>query len=47
LNENLNSGIVIVDADESGTKAVSIPNGFTITDESILIEPLTAIIVKK
>ena len=47
LNENLNSGIVIVDADESGTKAVSIPNGFTITDEGILIEPLTVIIVKK
>ena len=47
MNENLSSGIVIVDADESGTTAVSNPNGFLITSEGIVIDPLTAIILKK
>ncbi|MUT64624.1 pullulanase [Paenibacillus sp. NEAU-GSW1] len=47
LTEDLQSGTVVVDNDEAGIAAVSAPSGFTLTADSITLDPLTAVIIKK
>ncbi|WP_233254395.1 pullulanase [Salipaludibacillus keqinensis] len=47
LDYDLTDGTVIVDADEAGATEVSSPAGFELSSDSISIEPLTAVVVKK
>ncbi|MCL6604556.1 MAG: pullulanase [Paenibacillus sp.] len=47
LSEDLTSGKVVVDNDEAGIVAVNHPTGFTLTSDSITLEPLTAVIIQK
>jgi secreted pullulanase len=47
LNEGLSSGNVIVDADEAGTTPVENPNGFSIQEGTVILDPLTVIVIKK
>ncbi len=46
FNENL-EGTVIVDSDEAGVNAVKSLSGAVITGNSVTMQPLTAIIIKK
>ncbi|WP_245712432.1 pullulanase [Anaerobacillus alkalilacustris] len=46
LNKNLLSGTVLVDSDEAGIEEVSERSGFTLTEDSITIEPLTTVVIK-
>lgn len=46
LSEDLTTGTVLVDNDEAGISAVSVPSGFELTASSIMLEPLTAVIIK-
>ncbi|MWC30355.1 pullulanase [Paenibacillus sp. MMS18-CY102] len=46
LSENLTVGTVLVDNDEAGVQAVTAPSGFTLTSQSITIDPLTAVIIQ-
>ncbi|WP_106769246.1 pullulanase [Paenibacillus faecalis] len=46
LNENLTSGLVLVDHDEAGATEVKNESGFTLTSQSITLEPLTAVVIK-
>lgn len=46
LTEDLTSGTVVVDNDEAGKDAVTSKSGFTLTNNSITIEPLTAVIIR-
>lgn len=43
----LQAGIVIVDADEAGTDAVSEPNGYSVQDGVLILDPLTVVVFKK
>ncbi|WP_313636949.1 pullulanase [Paenibacillus sp.] len=49
LSEDLTSGQVLVDNDEAGVTAIPTENqsGFSLTANSITLEPLTAVILKK
>ena len=47
LEDDLTSGIVLVDGDEAGVKEVSKRSGFTLSKNNIMIEPLTAVVIKK
>ena len=46
LQEDLTSGIVLVDDDEAGTTEVSNRSGFELTSSSITLEPLTAVVIR-
>lgn len=46
LSEDLTDGTVVVDNDEAGTAAVTTASGFTLTAESITIEPLGAVVIR-
>ncbi|MCR2806907.1 alpha-amylase family glycosyl hydrolase [Paenibacillus soyae] len=46
LKEDLTEGTVVVDNDEAGTTAVLSASGFTLTDSSITIDPLSAVIIR-
>ncbi|MNP14458.1 Bacterial Ig-like domain (group 2) [compost metagenome] len=46
LSEDLTSGTVVVDHDEAGTVEVSTRSGFSLTANSITIDPLSAVIIK-
>ncbi|WP_444684957.1 pullulanase [Alkalicoccus luteus] len=46
LDMDLTDGIVLADADEAGVTEVAEPNGFNLTEESLTIDPLTAVIVQ-
>ncbi|MFC5529059.1 pullulanase [Cohnella yongneupensis] len=46
LTEDLTSGTVVVDNDEAGTTEVGSRSGFTLTANSIRLQPLTAVIIK-
>ncbi|MBP3040373.1 pullulanase [Bacillaceae bacterium Marseille-Q3522] len=39
--------IIVVDNDEAGAEAVSEESGFTLTNETLTIEPLTTVVIKK
>ncbi|NMH70476.1 pullulanase [Bacillus sp. RO3] len=43
---NLSKGKVIVDNDEAGTKPVSKKSGFTLTKNTLTLEPLTTVVIK-
>jgi pullulanase len=47
LTEDLTGATVLVDNDEAGTTAVSDKSGFTLTSNSITLDPLSAVIIKK
>ncbi|WEK54490.1 MAG: pullulanase [Candidatus Cohnella colombiensis] len=47
LSEDLTSGTVLVDNDEAGIVEVSTRSGFTLTANSITLNPLSAVIIKK
>ena len=46
LQENLTSGIVLVDNDEAGVTEVSERSGFELTANSIALDPLTAVVIR-
>jgi len=46
FNADLTSGTVLVDSDEAGTEAVSEVSGVEISSNSILIDPLMAVVIK-
>ncbi|MEQ9092212.1 MAG: alpha-amylase family glycosyl hydrolase [Balneola sp.] len=46
LNVDLTSGLVLVDSDEAGTEAVSEVSGIQINSDSIIVDPLTSVIIK-
>jgi pullulanase len=46
LTEDLTGGIVLADNDEAGTVPVSQKSGFTLTANSITLDPLSAVIIK-
>jgi secreted pullulanase len=46
LNIDLSSGTVLVDSDESGTEAVSEVSGIRINSDSIIVDPLTSVVIK-
>ncbi len=46
LEEDITSGIVLVDSDEAGVEEVSEQTGFEISAQSITIEPLTTVVIK-
>lgn len=48
LSDDLTSGKVMVDSDEAGVTAIPVHNqtGFTLTANSIMLEPLTAVIIQ-
>ncbi|RCW77295.1 secreted pullulanase [Saliterribacillus persicus] len=46
LSEDLTSGTVVVDNDEAGTAAVSEKSGFSLTSDSMSIDPLTTVVIK-
>jgi len=46
LPVDLTGGTVIVDNDEAGTIAVSDPSGFTLTRQSLTIDPLSAVVIR-
>lgn len=46
LTDDLTSGTVVVDNDEAGKDAVTTKSGFTLTNNSITIDPLTAVIIR-
>jgi len=45
-DHDLTKGTVVVDNDESGTEKVLEPTGFKLTKDQIVIEPLTAVVIK-
>ncbi|MEC2071842.1 pullulanase [Alkalihalophilus marmarensis] len=47
LSEDITQGIVIADAANAGTEKIENPTGFTLTDKSITIDPLTVVVIKK
>lgn len=47
LQEDLTKGVVLVDNDEAGVTRVSEKSGFELTSKSIILEPLTTVIIKK
>jgi Type II secretory pathway, pullulanase PulA and related glycosidases len=47
MDVDLNSGMVVVDADEAGIHAVSEPNGYLIQNGTLFMDPLTVIVIKK
>ena len=46
MDEDLTSGIILVDSDEAGTKKVRDVSGVRITSNQISIDPLTVVIIK-
>ncbi|MFD2508545.1 pullulanase [Halalkalibacter alkalisediminis] len=46
LNTDLTDGAVVVDSDEAGISEVTDRSGFTLTADSIQIDPLTTVVVK-
>jgi pullulanase len=46
LNIDLSSGTVLVDSDEAGTEAVSEVSGIQINSDSIIVDPLTSVVIK-
>ncbi|WP_141506407.1 pullulanase [Paenibacillus luteus] len=46
LSEDLTAGTVLVDNDEAGLGAVTVPSGFELAASSITLEPLSAVIIK-
>lgn len=46
LSVDLTSGTVVVDSDEAGTKAVSVVSGIQINSDSIIVDPLTSVVIK-
>lgn len=46
LQSDLTKGTVLVDQNEAGSTAVSEKSGFTLTKTSIVLEPLTAVVIK-
>ncbi len=46
LNADLISGTVLVDSDEAGTEAVSEVSGIQINSDSIIVDPLTSVVIK-
>ncbi len=47
IEENLSMGMVIVDSDEAGIDTVSEPNGYSLQDGAIVMDPLTVVVIKK
>ncbi|OAB71400.1 pullulanase [Paenibacillus crassostreae] len=47
LSEDLSAGMVVVDDDEAGIVEVQTRSGFSLTSNSITLEPLSAVIIKK
>ncbi|OAB26581.1 pullulanase [Paenibacillus macquariensis subsp. defensor] len=47
LTEDLTTGTVVVDNDEAGIEAVTTKSGFSLTANSISLDPLTAVIIKQ
>ncbi|OCL25420.1 hypothetical protein U472_13815 [Orenia metallireducens] len=47
VTEDLTAGTVLVDNDESGATAVSAISGVTVTANTVTVDPLTAVIIKK
>ncbi len=47
LNTDLTSCIILVDSNESGTRAVSELSGAVISPDKIIIDALSAVIIKK
>lgn len=49
LPENLSNGTVLADNDEAGTEAISAADqsGFSLTADSITLDPLTSVIIRK
>ncbi|MDL4840557.1 pullulanase [Aquibacillus rhizosphaerae] len=43
---DFSNSMVVVDSDEAGTKAVSEESGFTLTENSLTLDPLTTIVFK-
>ncbi len=43
---DFSDGMILVDNDEAGTKAVSKKSGFTLTKNTLTIEPLTTVVIK-
>jgi pullulanase len=46
LSVDLTSGTVVVDSDEAGTEAVSQVSGIQINSDSIIVDPLTSVVIK-
>lgn len=46
LDENLTAGSVVVDSEKSGINEISNPTGVELTKGQIIIDPLTAVVVK-
>lgn len=46
LNIDFSSGTVLVDSDEAGTEAVSEVSGIQINSDSIIVDPLTSVVIK-
>ncbi|WP_234405522.1 pullulanase [Paenibacillus sp. IHBB 10380] len=47
FDEDLTTGKVLVDNDEAGLNEVSAKSGFVLTADSIILDPLTAVIIKQ
>lgn len=47
LNEDLTSAEVLVDSENAGVKNIDTPKGFKLAENTILIEPLTCVVLKK
>lgn len=45
-NTDLSNGTVVVDNDEAGTKKVKKPSGYALSKDTLMMEPLTTIVVK-
>lgn len=46
LNVDLTNGVVLVDNDEAGTTPVTNPSGFTLTQDKIVMDALTTVVIK-
>ena len=46
LQEDLTKGVVLVDSNEAGIVEISKKNGFTLTTDTITIDPLSAVVIK-
>ena len=47
IGEDLRDGIILVDSDEAGVTPVTKVSGVRITARAVIIDPLTAVVVKK
>jgi pullulanase len=46
-DDDLSKGIVVVDNDEAGTTPVTKKSGFTLTQNTLVLDPLTTIVIKR